>query len=71
MKSVHEMYVHCSLQVRNFDAVGVALSDCCQEHATSVVDMGDGRLMYRCERHRGVRRMERGTSRSTVMVEED
>lgn len=64
--AVTDMFVECSLQVRNFEARGIAMSDCCREHATSVVEMENGNQMFRCEEHKGIRRLQKGPVRLTI-----
>lgn len=66
-KAVVELFVGCSLPQRP-DAI--AASDNCNAPATTVVEMANGNLMYRCEAHRGIRRIEVGPVRETVPVEE-
>jgi hypothetical protein len=53
--SVSDKYVQCSLQTRNFERPGVAMSDCCTAPATTGVLFEDGKIMWRCKQHRGVR----------------
>lgn len=56
--AVADMYVQCSLQTHNFYEPGFAMSDCCRRPATSaVVFSDDGRKMWRCDEHKGVRRI--------------
>jgi hypothetical protein len=68
---VIDLHVHCSLQVRNFDAVGVAMSDCCGLPANSAVVMKDGKQMWRCNPHKGIRRMETGQVKYAVRIKVD
>ena len=72
-KSVRDMNVVCSLQVRNFDKIGKTMSDCCQAPATSAVqDPGSRYWLYRCNAHRGIALLEqRGAVRDTFPVNED
>lgn len=60
MVQIRDMYVECSLQVRNHHKQGVAMSDCCRQLATTAVVMEDGKQMWRCGKHRGIRRLEVG-----------
>lgn len=69
-RAVKDMYVQCSLVVRNHGAIGFAASDTCKVHATSAVEMANGDRMYRCEKHRGIRRLETGPAWETVNVED-
>lgn len=64
--AVTDMFVECSLQVRNFEARGIAMSDCCRAPATSVVEMENGNQMFRCEEHKGIRRLQKGPVRLTI-----
>lgn len=59
-KYVKDLYVNCSLQVRNFDKQGVTMSDCCGRHATSAVLMEDDAKMWRCREHAGIRVLRTG-----------
>lgn len=52
--AVRDLHVQCSLRVRNFDAPGVAMSDCCGRSAGSAVEYPDGRKMWRCGEHEGL-----------------
>lgn len=67
-KRVRDLYVGCSLKVRNLDEPGFALSDCCQRHAISVVVMEGGERMYRCDVHEGIRRIVRGPVETNVRI---
>jgi hypothetical protein len=49
---VADLYVQCSLQVRNFHERGVAMSDCCQVSAMFAVEDPKGMFRYRCPDHR-------------------
>lgn len=53
--SIADMYVQCSLQLRNFDRPGVAMSDCCSRPANTGVLLSDGKIMWRCIVHEGER----------------
>lgn len=52
---IPDMNVQCSLQMRNFDAPALAMSDCCGQHANSGVKLKDGKIMWRCNKHAGLR----------------
>lgn len=65
---VKDLYVQCSLQVRNFNEPGFCMSDCCGKHATSVVVMGDNSRMFRCGEHEAVRRIETGPVEVNVRI---
>jgi hypothetical protein len=54
-RRVADLFVQCSLQVRNLDTGYVAMSDCCRAPANSAVVMDNGRQMWRCDTHRGIR----------------
>ncbi len=54
------MYVQCSLQVKNFDRGGMAMSDCCRGTAHSAVELANGNRMYRCTAHEGLRDIRTG-----------
>lgn len=69
-KRVSELHVQCSLQVRNFEKQGVAMSDCCRKPANTAVSMADGKKMWRCQEHYGVRRLETGPAVTYVMLED-
>lgn len=62
---IHTKFVQCSLQVRNFDTPGFAMSDCCGRLAsTGVVVLNKGTVGYgiywRCPEHKGVRDIRTG-----------
>lgn len=60
MVQIKDLYVKCALQVRNHGEPGIAMSDCCGGMATSAVVMDNGHRMWRCEAHKGIRRIETG-----------
>lgn len=52
---ITDLHVECSLQTHNFDARGVAMSDCCRRLAKSgVVIPRTNRTMWRCRDHEGM-----------------
>lgn len=67
-KAITDMYVNCSLQVRNFDGPAVCMSDCCGRHATAAVVMEDGKKMWRCSEHSSIRRTRYGMSDLGVTI---
>lgn len=53
-RDIRDLYVRCSLQVRNHGAPGAAASDNCGRPATSgVVDPETKNVSYRCVTHEG------------------
>jgi hypothetical protein len=54
---VKDLFLKCSLQMRNFYKEGKAASDCCQAPATTAVRMASGVMSYRCNFHRGMRQI--------------
>ena len=49
--NVAELFVGCSLRVRNFDLPGAAASDNCQAPARYAAVNSEGRYLYRCFAH--------------------
>lgn len=67
---VRDLNVQCSLQVRNFESLGFAMSDCCRKPATSAVEFEDGRKMWRCPEHEGIRTITKGRVIHQVEIKE-
>lgn len=59
-KPIADLFVNCSLQLRNFDRPGLAASDTCQQPADTAVELPSGNIMWRCPRHRGMRTLTIG-----------
>jgi hypothetical protein len=68
---VADLFVECSLRVRNFDSVGLCMSDCCGKPANSAVRTSDNHYLYRCVQHQGIVQMQRGPIVAKVPVKVD
>lgn len=70
-KQIADMNVRCSLQVRNFNERGVAMSDCCGGYAPYAVCMDDGSKMYRCWDHRFIQNFNFGPFITEVYIDDE
>lgn len=52
---VSDLYVQCALKMRHLNDPATAMSDCCRLPASTAVEMENGRKMWRCTFHAGVR----------------
>lgn len=69
--AVVDLYVECSLRVRNFESHGLCMSDCCGKTATTAVQTRDGHSLYRCPEHKGIITLQKGPIVETVPVKVD
>ena len=52
--AVKDMFVQCSLPIKNFRSPGLAMSDCCEAPALFAVKFSNGAYMFRCDEHKNV-----------------
>lgn len=57
-RAIVDLFVGCSLRLRNLDQPGFAASDACGRGADTGVVMENGGVMWRCMEHRGMRTIQ-------------